>query len=145
MHADFARRATVATAAGSITLLAISLLGAWFIHHVNQLNSAAMATHMEKVVAAEELEIEMREVRNRLNRFLRTDDRQYIEAIPKLRSRTEVLLKQAKQTAQSPDEREAVEALETGYEKFFDQFQAYVLQLPAAEARHGLSNLIDDS
>jgi signal transduction histidine kinase len=46
--------------------------------------------------------------------------------------------------AQSPEEIAEIQALERGYEDFFDAFQQLVSELPSDQARQGLSNLIDD-
>lgn len=144
MRPAHVRRTNYITIAVSISLLVIGGLGAWFINYLHRLNSTMLARHASYVIAAEELEIEIRDVRNRLNRFLRTHDEQYLDAIPKARSRIMHLMEQARVRSQSGEEAEQIQALEAGYSNFFTQFQELVSQLPREEARQGLGNLIDD-
>src|SRR6186713_102993 len=86
----------------------------------------------------------MREIRNRMNRYLRTDTEFFLEQIPKLRSHTQQLIEQARSRSQSPGEAQLVTQLEEGYERFFRRFQELVARLPAESAKHGLSDLIDN-
>lgn len=140
----FIRRTTFITIAGCFLLLVIACLGAWFVRGIHQLHSQVLARHVANVVAAEELEIEMREIRNRLNRYLRTDTKFFLEQIPKLRSHTTALMQQARARAKSPQETALVTQLEQGYERFFAEFQELMAQLPAESAKQGLSDLIDN-
>ena len=144
MRLAFVRRTTIVTIAGCISLLVIACLGAWFVRGIHQLHSQVLARHVANVVAAEELEIEMREIRNRMNRYLRTDTESFLEQIPKLRSHTKQLIEQARARAQSPGEAQLVTQLEEGYERFFRSFQEYVARLPADSAKQGLSDMIDN-
>jgi signal transduction histidine kinase len=144
MRTAFVRRTTHVTVAGCVSLLVIACLGAWFVRGIHQLHSQVLAQQVANVVAAEELEIEMREIRNRLNRYLRTDTQVFLEQIPKLRSHTTQLLAQAQQRAESPAEEALVTQLREGYDRFFQAFQELVGQLPAEHAKRGLSDLIDN-
>src|SRR6185369_2037402 len=118
-----ATRVTMVTIAGCILLLSVSFLGAWFVHRIHRLNSQMMARDVANVIAAEELEIEMREIRNRLNRYLRTDESRFLEEIPRLREKTLELMRAVQARAQSAEEAREVAALEAGYENFFRRFQ----------------------
>lgn len=144
MRPAHVRRTNYITIAVSISLLVVGGLGAWFINYLHRLNSTMLARHASYVIAAEELEIEIRDVRNRLNRFLRTNDQQYLDAIPKARWRIMQLMQQARERSQTDEEAQQIQALEAGYSKFFTHFQELVSQLPSEEARQGLGNLIDD-
>lgn len=144
MRHDFVWKTTFATITGSLSLLAIGLLGAWFVHHAHNVNSELMARHVGNLVAAEELEIEMREIRNRLNRYLRTKDMRYLEEIPAVRSRTRHLFERAFGQARSAEELAELRSLEAGYRSFFERFQTLAGELPSDEAERGLSDLIDN-
>lgn len=127
----------------SLALLAMAALGARYVHRGHVLSSERIVQHVNNMLAAEDLEIEMREVRNRLNGYLRTGDQRELDAIAKLRVKAQPLFRMAKSSAMTADERHEIEVLEQGYDHFFVRFQELVDQLPSAEAKTGLSDLID--
>jgi signal transduction histidine kinase len=138
------RAATLGAIVGCITLVAISLLSAWFIQDVQQRNSAAMRQQMDEVIAAEELEIEMREIRSCLNRYLRSNDRAKLNELPRMRKRVDALLGQVRTSSHSPSESETIDALEHSVKDFFKQYPQFTNELPTTEARNGLVDLLDD-
>ena len=144
MRPGYVRRTAIVTGAISASLLVVACLGAWFVHHIHQINAELLGQHVKNALEAEELEIEMRDIRNRLNRYLRTEELQYLELIPKYRERATHLILQARARSHSDEETQQVAVLETGYDKFFVRFQDLVSQLPSSEAHQGLSSLIDD-
>lgn len=144
MRHAFVRRTAIVTVTISVALLLVACLGAWFVNHIHGLNAALLARQVSGALAAEDLEIEMRDIRNRLNHFLRTGDMQDLQKIAGLRQRTTEMFVKARARSHSAAETEEVARLEAGYERFFAQFEQLVSQLPDNEARLGLSQLIDD-
>lgn len=144
MRPTFVHRTTMTTVAGCLALLVIALTGAWFVRGIHRLQSVTLARHVTNVVAAEELEIEMREIRNRINRFLRTGTISYLDEIPEIRTKTTELLQRARARAETPEEAGLATRLAQGYDQFFVRFQELHAQLPSEAARKGLSDLIDN-
>jgi signal transduction histidine kinase len=104
----------------SLLLLAIGILSAWYVHRLQKSNSDLMARDVASMLAAEDLEIKMRDVRDQLRGFLRTGDPSYLEGIPALRERTERDLREARGTARTPREEQKITELELGCEHFFE-------------------------
>ncbi len=104
----------------SLLLLAIGIVAAWYIHRLQKYNSDLMAMEVDSMLAAEDLEIKMRDVRDQLRGFLRTGDRSYLEAIPALRERTQRDLNEARDLARNGVERRKIADLERGCEHFFE-------------------------
>lgn len=108
----------------SLLLLAIGILAAWDVHRLHKINSETMARDVASMLAAEDLEIKMRDVRDQLRGFLRTGDSSFLEGIPALQEKTRQDLAKARETARSGAEREKIAALERGCEEFFKAVQA---------------------
>lgn len=105
----------------SLLLLAIGIVAAWYIHRLQKNNSDLMAKDVASMLAAEDLEIKMRDVSDQLRGFLRTGDRSYLEAIPALRETTQRDLNEARELARTDQERQKIADLERGCAHFFEQ------------------------
>ncbi|HQU42055.1 MAG TPA: ATP-binding protein [Pirellulales bacterium] len=77
-----------------------------------------MAHDVASMLTAEDLEIKMREVRSKLNRYLRGDASQ-LDDIPELRKSTERLLASARASARAEGELDYISKVEQGCHEFF--------------------------
>src|SRR5207244_1461779 len=89
------------------------------------------------------LEIEMREVRNRLNRFLRGHEQKYLDEIPALRARTRELLEKAKRLASTPEEQELVARIDDGCRHFFSETDRLAEPMARGEQLEEVGLLVD--
>ncbi len=121
MNARFILRMTAPMVGVSLLLLAIGIVAAWYVHRLQKYNSDLMAMDVASMLAAEDLEIKMRDVRDQLRGFLRTGDPSYLAEIPALREKTEHDLREARNSARTGEERQKIADLERGCEHFFEK------------------------
>ncbi|HVC96802.1 MAG TPA: ATP-binding protein [Pirellulales bacterium] len=128
----------------SLLLLAVGVVAAWYVHSQQKENSDLLAGDVSSMLTAEDLEIQMREVRNRLNRYLRLHDRKYLDEIPALRAQTLDLLEQAKGLARNPKELELVAEVDRGCQHFFSHVDQLMERLQRGDAPSAVGTMIDD-
>lgn len=119
MNARFILRMTAPMVGVSLLLLAIGIVAAWYIHTLQKHNSDLMAMDVASMLAAEDLEIKMRDVSDQLREFLRTGDPSYLDAIRALRDKTERDLNKAHDLARTDEESRKIADLARGCEHFF--------------------------
>ena len=119
MNARFILRMTAPMVGVSLLLLAIGILAAWYVHRLQKTNSEVMAQDVASMLAAEDLEIKMRDVRDQLRGFLRTGDPSFLEGIPALQEKTRAELATARLSARLEAERDKIAEMERGCEAFF--------------------------
>src|SRR4051794_3381414 len=88
-------RMILPTAALGLLLLGIGVGAAWYVHRLQQNVSETLLINVASVRAAEELEISVREVRSRLDRYLAGGNRAHLDALPELRRETDRWLTEA--------------------------------------------------
>ena len=142
MNARFVLRVTAPMIGVSLLLLAVGVVSAWYVHSMQKENSGLLARDMASMLAAEDLEIRMREVRSKLNFFLRTGDRAYLTKIPALRRTTERLLTTAKQSAETNREKQLLAELDRGRLRFFAEVER-AIRAPADEVAGRLETLLN--
>lgn len=123
MNAKFVLRMTAPMIAISLLLLAVGVVSAWYVHNLQKENSDLMALDVGSMLAAEDIEIKMREVRSILNRFLRTSDASSLDSLPQLKRRTEAVLASARATARRNAELDRIAEIEQGCRRFFDEIE----------------------
>ena len=119
MNAKFVIRMTAPMVAVSLLLLGIGVVSAWYVHRLQKENSDLLAHDVASMLTAEDLEIKMREVRSKLNRYLRFGDVEYLNDIPELRMATDKLIASAKASARADRELDFIAQVEQGCHKFF--------------------------
>lgn len=119
MSAKFVIRMTAPMIGVSLLLLGVGVVSAWYVHRLQKENSDLLAHDVASMLTAEDLEIKMREVRSRLNRYLRFGDVEYLNEIPELRRNTDKLIASAKASARSDRELGFIAEVEQGCHKFF--------------------------
>jgi signal transduction histidine kinase len=122
----------------SLLLLAVGVLAAQYVHGQQRANSELLARDVSSMLTAMDVEITMREVRNRLNKYLRFQEPKSLDEIPALRKVTLDLLAKAKRLAQDPAEKDLVSKVNRGCAHFFDNVDDWTTEveddgLPPAE------------
>jgi signal transduction histidine kinase len=103
-------------------LLGVGVLAAWNVQTQQQTNSELIAREVRGMIAIEELNLEMREIRYQINLFLRTSDLTHLRNVAKVHPKADQLLKKAGFSARTPEEIELLEVASQGYERFFATF-----------------------
>lgn len=117
-------------------LLCLGMFAAWNVNKQQQASSDLISRELHVMLVFPELQLEMREIRYRLNQFLRTKDRSLLKSIQPLHVNADRLLTEAKSLARLPEEQSLIHVVETGYDNFFADFQRLSDSL--------LANLQDD-
>ncbi len=113
--------------AASLLLLAVAAATAWYVQRLHADVSEILASNVASMRAAEELEIGLCEIRNRLDRFLLTGDRAHLDAVPPLRREADHWLAEAERLGDTEREQALVARIKKAYPAFFadlDRFAA---------------------
>lgn len=124
MNAKFVLRMTAPMIAISLLLLAVGVGSAWYVHRLQKENSDLLALDVSSMLAAEDIVIKMREVRSRLNRYLREGNLEALGTLPDLKQETDELLAAAKASARSETEFAFVSEIDEGCHRFFDEIES---------------------
>lgn len=127
----------------SAILLIVCIGGAWYVLQLQHSASDILAWNVTSIRAAEELEINVRELRSQLNRFLLTGDVEQLRDIPKLQPACEHWLAESARLARSPDEKQMMEAAQKGYARFQSEIRQLLGQPVNGETRATVSRLAD--
>lgn len=104
-------------------LLAVGVFAAWNVQTQQRTTSELIASEVRGMIAIEELNLEMREIRYQLNLFLRTGDLDHIRNVASIHPKADLLLQSARQSARNPEEKKLLEVASDGYGAFFDDFR----------------------
>jgi len=105
-----------------VFLLGVGILAAWNVHEQQQTSSELVLREVNGMLAIDELNVAMREIRYQLNLFLRTHDANYLKTVSNLNAETNGLVARAKVLARTSREKEVLAVMEEGYIEFFKQF-----------------------
>lgn len=142
MNLRFVLRMTAPMIAISFLLLAVGVGSAWYVHRLQKENSELLAHDVLSMLAAEDIVIKMREVRSRLNRYLRDLDSRAFDTLPDLRQETDDLLEAAKRSARSETELAYIGAIDEGCHHFFGEMER---ARQAGAPEDAILRLINDS
>ncbi|MCI0704856.1 MAG: histidine kinase, partial [Planctomycetia bacterium] len=129
MNPRLMARLTAPIAAVSGLLLVLAIAAAWYVRDIQERASGPIATSVASVIAAQELEISIREVNTQFNRYLVTLDRKHLEPVPRLKERTAIALANAEREATTQPEKALMKRVRQGYDHFFAEYDK-VLQNP---------------
>jgi two-component system, NtrC family, sensor histidine kinase HydH len=130
MNAKFVLRMTAPMVVVSLLLLGVGIVSAWYVHSLQKESSDVVALDVASMLAAEDIEIKMREVRSALNGYLRTGEASYLNAVPELERTTEKLLASARQSARRDQELDFISQIEQGCRRFYDEVDRVTVSSP---------------
>jgi signal transduction histidine kinase len=125
-------RMVAPTMAISLIPLVVGVVSAWKVHTSQEKTSHALALDVAGMRAGEELAIGIRDVWFNLDRFLITGERSYLEEVTRLRRDTDPWLAVAQRAALTAQEQGLIARVQTGYRRFFDEYDR-IAQEPVAE------------
>jgi CHASE3 domain sensor protein len=102
MNTRLVLRMAAPAVAMSLLLLAVGVGTAWQVQRWQKNLSAELRANVSGLRAAEELEIAVRETRARLDRYLITGEKKYLEGVPALRADAEHWLAEAERWSLTP-------------------------------------------
>jgi signal transduction histidine kinase len=106
----------------SMLVLAVGVVAARYVQELQRSNADVMAREVSSMLAAEDLNVCMREFRHQLNLFLRDGDGRHLQAIPGLRTEAQSLLAKAERLSRADHERELIEVVKRGANAFFKEY-----------------------
>ncbi len=111
----------------SMLPLIIGVVAAWKVHTDQKSASTALSLDVEGVRSGWNLAIGIRDIRTDLNQFLSGDkDSRQLQEVLKRKSSLDFWLRKADQAAVTPRERNSVEALRQGYDRFFEELKGLI-------------------
>ena len=132
----------LAPLAGVSLLLLLTAVGsAWYARVTQQRVSAMLNSNVASVRAARDLENRVRDVDAKLDRFLVTGDRAYLEAIRPIRQRVLDALVEAESVAFTREERALMARVRSGCERLFDRYDRVAREYPGAVPRAEIHEL----
>ena len=144
MNSRLILRLTAPVTATSLLLLAVGVGTAWYVHAMQQGLNDALLDNASSMRAAEELDILLHEIRTRLDHFLITGDRKYLEEAAAFRRDTDRWLTEAERWSGDPREKAFTQRARAGHERFYEELNAMVGQAPDASLPQKVRTLIDD-
>jgi signal transduction histidine kinase len=125
-------------------LLAVGVGAASYVQRLQQNASEILTVNVASMRAAEELEIGLREVRNHLDRFLLTKNREHLERVAFLRGETDHWLNEADRLATTAQETAQMQQVREGYEHFFRELDQMSAEGFSQERMGEVRDLIDE-
>ncbi len=107
----------------SLLLAGLGVMAAWNVHRHQVVTSALIAREVEGMLAAHDLYVGMRDIRRKLNDYVRTGDRHYLDTVPELRETAWTRLETAKKLAHTDEERSRIAVVDRGYQRFWSEFE----------------------
>jgi two-component system, NtrC family, sensor histidine kinase HydH len=123
-------RLTIPIAAISALLLGLAIVAAWYIQDMQERASGPIASSVASMTAARELEISTREVAVQWNRYLITQDLDYLKKVPELKDHIEEALAKAKEASTAAEEDVLIKQILDGYDQFYKQYDTLINSPP---------------
>jgi signal transduction histidine kinase len=131
-------------AAVSLLLLGVGAAAAWNVHRQQIVTSNLIASEVEGMLAAHDFYVGMRDVRHALKQYMRTDDTQFRDMIPKLRANTRETLTIAKDLARTEKQQSLIADVDLGYQQFWKEFDRIQHTDFQGERGEALTKLLDE-
>lgn len=135
-------RVTAPLLAASCLLLGIAAATAWYVQRLHANLSEVLASNVASMRTAEELEIDLHEVRSRLIRFVLTGEQEHFAAAMVLHGESKQWLDEADRLAVTPHEKRLIARVKENYAHFFDEI-AKVSPASREADREKILRLID--
>ncbi|MCE9560757.1 MAG: histidine kinase [Planctomycetes bacterium] len=143
MHGRIVARLTAPVVAVSTLLIGSALVSAWYVRDSQRTMSKILTSNVASVRAAHELESSLREIHIQFDRYLITLDRQHLERVPRLKSRTDDALAGAERAGDTEREQAVMKRVRQGYEHFFAEYDRLSLNPPSQGMYAKVVELID--
>ena len=125
MNPQFVLKIAAPTIVISGLLLALGIVAAWNVQRQQINSSELIAQEVHGMVAAQDLYIDMREIRHQLQQFGRSHDERHLNEIRKLRESAPQHLELAKTLARTPSEQDSIKIVEVGWWQFSQLFGVF--------------------
>lgn len=145
MVSRFFLQTTVPTVLISTLLLASGVVAAWYVQRLQAGNSELVAREVYSVLAAEDFKVTMRDIRFELLMFMRSGDTEHFAAITKLHEAADGFLSEAKVLARTSRERELIDAVQPGYERFFREYARIASSVVGESQRIEFERLLNET
>ena len=144
MHQRFLLRVTAPIIVTSLLLLTVGVGAAWRVHQLQQGLSRAVLDNLAAMRAAEELEIDLRELRAQMHHFLLTGDRRYLRAGAQIRPEVERWMAEAERWSLTERERDYTSRARAGSRHFFEGMDRLLGEGQPAPPAPEVRSLVDD-
>jgi len=118
MNTTISTRLTAPLIAVSLLMLALAGGAAWYVHNLQQQSTEIITNHVASVRAAYEIEINVREMRRQLFRFLFDGDRSHLAQTESAKERADEWLEVAERLSTTPDEMNSMASVRNAYDRF---------------------------
>jgi signal transduction histidine kinase len=125
--------------------LVVVLFTVWKVHRSQKNISYSLASNIPSMRAAEELAIDIRDVRIQLDRYLISGERRHLEAVSDLRHESDHWLEEAELYAVTPQEQEMIARVKKGYFHFFGEWERLMNLPPDEDFPRRVRELNDDA
>lgn len=129
----------------SLMVVAIGVIAAWNVQRQQAVNSMLIAREVEGMLAAQAVDVGMREIRHQLNQYVRRGEQRYFDRIQSLHEETAAQLEKAKELARTAEEQELIAVVDRGYRRFWEEFQRINAPDYADDRRQALGQLVDQT
>lgn len=139
-------RLLLPTAAVGVLLLAVGLLGGWYVHRLQRDTSAVLDLNVSSAAAAHRLEVSVRRVQTLLYQYRLTGDPAYLGPVPGLNADAAGWLDAAERLATTPEERSLMTRARAGFDRYQAAFGAAGGADPAGAlgVRGALDRVVND-
>ncbi len=130
MTPQYVGRLTAPVAFLSGMMLVVAIGAAWYVRDMQRRLSGPITVSVASMTAAQELEISVRDLSSHFNRYLITQDRKYLDPVPRLQMRVDAALDAAEASASSPSEQALMRRIRRGYERFGEKYAEMLSKSP---------------
>jgi two-component system sensor histidine kinase HydH len=143
MKPSLVAKLTAPLAIVSILMLVIAIGAAAYIRNLQKSVSLLLSNNVESMMAAQELEISIRDVRLQFDRYLSSGNKEHLDSMKHLRDRTDKALNDAEALAITTREKEIMKRTRKGYDHFFAEYDKVLKDPPPQGFYPKLVQLID--
>lgn len=137
-------RLLLPTAGVGVLLLAVGLLGGWYVQRLQRDTSAVLDLNVSSVRAAHRLELSVRQVQTLLYQYRLTGDPDYLRRVPELNAAAARWFDEAERLATTPEEQALMTRARAGFDRYRAAFVAVNGPGPADPAdRFGARGVLD--
>jgi len=129
----------------SLVLLALGIVGGWYVNHLQKSTAALVALDMSTIRAAEQTVFGMNEIHVELTDFLLSGKRSHLDAVAEKCARAERLLAETELLVDDANEKALAKKIREGFDRFQLAFQEVMKAAEENKTRPEVERLIDAS